>query len=172
MEDWSWVERYQTLISGILAICAALIAAVVIYISAQAPLKAERRTRAGESEARRRAHALALRVEVQNLVDKAGYMQQEATSPTPIRGGPKKSWYLDTPASFQDWHLAAAHPPPIPDQIASLILTLHRYQDHVGPRGQHDGNLGTIHHYMEEIDDRARALIKAIDSEYGRSTPS
>ena len=36
MEDYSWVERFQTLISGILAICAALIAAVVIYISAQA----------------------------------------------------------------------------------------------------------------------------------------
>ncbi len=172
MEDWSWVERYQTLISGILAICAALIAAVVIYLSAQAPLKAERRTRAEEAEARRRAHALALRVEVQDLVDKAGYMLQEARSPTPIRGGPKKSWYLDTPASFQDWHLAAAHPPPIPDQIASLILTLRRCQDHVGPQGHNGGNLGAIYNFMKEIDERACDLIKAIDDEYGHSTPS
>ena len=173
MADWSWVERFQTLISGILAICAALIAAVVIYISAQAPLKAERRVRADEAEARRRAHALALQVEVQDLVNKAGYMKQEAVSPTSGGGSePKYNWYLDTPASLQDWHLAAAHPPPIPDQIASLILTLRRYQDHLDPQGEHDGNLGAINFFMEEIDGRARDLIKAIDSEYGRSTPS
>ncbi len=120
MWDWSWVERFQTLISGVLAICAALIAAVAIYFSAQAPLKAERRIRAEEAEARRRAHALALRVDVQHLLDKAGDIRHEMSHPSvenPQVG-------LNTPASLQDWRLVAAHPPPNPAQIETLILTL------------------------------------------------
>jgi hypothetical protein len=165
MEDWSWVERYQTLISGILAICAALIAAVAIYHSAQAPLKAERRFRAEEAGARRRAHALALRVDVQDLVDKAGDIQHVMSHPG---GGPPQVG-LNTPASLQDWHLAAAHAPPIPDQIESLILTLRQYQDLVGMGGWKSGD---VYAQVEIIGDDARALVKAIDSEYDRSTPS
>ena len=130
MEDWSWVERYQTLISGILAICAALIAAVAIYHSAQAPLKAERRTRAEEAEARRRAHALALRVEIQALVNRTGDIRQEAASPTHIIGGPERSLYLDTPASLQDWHLVAAI------YRRSHRPERHRFADRCADRGQ------------------------------------
>ena len=167
MEDWSWVERYQTLISGILAICAALIAAVAIYHSAQAPLKAERRTRAEEAEARRRAHALALSVEIQALVDRAARIRHSMSSV--YQTTTREQMCLDTPASLQDWHLAAAHPPPIPAQIESLILHLREYQDYIGADEDRPAD---VRDFMEKIGDHASALIDVIDSEYGHSTPS
>ena len=40
MLDWCWIERFQTLIAGVLAIGAALITAMVIFLTARAPLKA------------------------------------------------------------------------------------------------------------------------------------
>ena len=76
---------------------------------------------------------------------------------------------LSTPASLQDWRLVAAHPPPIPAQIENLILTLRQYQDYFGMGGWKPSD---VYAQVEIIGDDARALITAIDSAYGRSTPS
>ncbi len=127
--------------------------------------KAERKIRADEAEARRRAHALALRVEVQGLANQVADIRQEMSHPSSIEPPRVR---LDTPASLQDWHLAAAHPPPIPAQIEDLILALRGYQEYV----MGSWEPGDVYYQVEDIGDRACDLIKAIDSAYGRSTLS
>lgn len=171
---WLFVERFQTLISGVLAIVAAFITAVVIYCSAHAPLKAERKNRAGEATARANAHALALLVEVQHVSDRAGYINRAVTDPDETAPIPEDTWRewlrVETPPSLQDWHIAAAHPPPIPERLKGLALALLRYQWYVdtiqgwSPRA--------IHSHTEKIDDHARDVIKAIEDNYGLSAQS
>ncbi len=176
MCDWYLIERFQTLISGVLAIIAAVVTAVVIYRSAHASIKAERNIRGDEAAARSRAHALALLVEVQHLKEKAGHIWRAVTDPDADDPVPtivaewRLYFRLDTPPSLQDWHLAAAHSPPIPDRLKNLALALRRYQYYVDTvtdwRPQHVGA------WVERIEDDAGVVIDAIEDEYGLSAQS
>ncbi len=176
MWDWHFVERFQTLISGVLAITAAVVTAWVIYRAAHASIKAERDIRTEEAAARSRAHALALLVEVQHLIERAGHIRFSVFDPddadpiSTIVAEWRLYFRLDTPPSLQDWHLAAAHSPPIPDCLKNLALTLRRYQYYVDTVADWD----PVHvtNWLERVETDARAVIKAIEDEYGLSARS
>lgn len=172
-----FIERFQTLIAGVLAVMAAFGTAIAIYRSAHAPIKAEHDRRAEEARARGRAHALALLVDIQDLSDKAYHIKIN------VLGGPadpnvpfkpdvipkeRDGWchyfHLGTPASLQDWNLAAAHPSPIPSTLKNLSLTLRRYEWYINTREDWDDSV--VLRYIEKIRDASSDLISAIENEY------
>lgn len=168
--DWDYIERFQTLITGFLAVAAALGTALAIYFSAHAPLKAERKTRAEEAEARRRAHALALLVEVKHVEEMASVInytvaESDYTNKIPPDEDGWRRWFrLETPPSLRDWRLVAVHPSPIPDRLYDLALALLRFQHYVDTIK--DWRAEAIYNHTENIIKSATAVIAALAVEY------